>query len=142
MVCEILGVNYGLIFGDYIYLDNLGFKILGVPILIGFNWIILTLITGSLSSLLSSNIYYSVLCGAVFMILLDLLIEPVAPLLGFWVFDNEQVPVQNYVGWFVIGIVTQYLFQRYFKDKEITFSLHLLAANTIFFLFLNLQSLG
>jgi putative membrane protein len=142
MVCEILGVNYGLIFGDYIYLDNLGFKILGVPILIGFNWIILTLITGSLSSLLSSNIYYSVLCGAIFMILLDLLIEPVAPLLGFWVFDNEQVPVQNYVGWFVIGIVTQYLFQRYFKDKEITFSLHLLAANTIFFLFLNLQSLG
>ena len=66
MVCEILGVNYGLIFGDYVYLDNLGFKILGVPILIGFNWIILTLITGSLSSLLSSNIYYSVLCRSYF----------------------------------------------------------------------------
>lgn len=142
MICEILGVNYGLIFGDYVYLDNLGFKILGVPILIGFNWIILTLITGSLSSLLSSNIYYSVFWGAIFMILLDLLIEPVAPLLGFWVFDNEQVPLQNYLGWFVIGIVTQYLFQKYFKDKEFTFSLHLLAANTIFFLFLNLQSVG
>ena len=142
MICEILGVNYGLIFGDYVYLDNLGFKILGVPILIGFNWIILTLITGSLSSLFSSNVYYSVFLGAIFMILLDLLIEPVAPLLGFWVFDNEQVPVQNYIGWFVIGIVTQYLFQKYFKDKEFTFSLHLLAANTIFFLFLNLQSVG
>jgi putative membrane protein len=142
MICEILGVNYGLIFGDYVYLDNLGFKILGVPILIGFNWIILTLITGSLSSLLTSNIYYSVFWGAIFMILLDLLIEPVAPLLGFWVFDNQQVPVQNYIGWFVIGIVTQYLFQKYFKDKEFTFSLHLLAANTIFFLFLNLQSVG
>jgi len=142
MICEILGVNYGLIFGDYVYLDNLGFKILGVPILIGFNWIILTLITGSLSSLFSSNVYYSVFLGAIFMILLDLLIEPVAPLLGFWVFDNEQVPVQNYIGWFVIGLVTQYLFQKYFKDKEYTFSLHLLAANTIFFLFLNLQSVG
>ena len=48
MISEILGVNYGLIFGDYVYLDNLGFKVLGVPVLIGVNWIILTFITGHL----------------------------------------------------------------------------------------------
>ena len=62
---------------------TLGAKILGVPVLIGVNWIILTFITGSLSSFLFKNKFLSVLMGAVFMILLDLLIEPVAPLLGF-----------------------------------------------------------
>ena len=35
MISEILGVNYGLIFGDYIYLDNLGYKVFGVPVIIG-----------------------------------------------------------------------------------------------------------
>ena len=87
MISEILGVNYGLIFGEYVYLDNLGPKILGVPVLIGINWIILTFITGSLSSLIFKNKYLSVILGAIFMILLDLIMEPVAPLLGFWIFD-------------------------------------------------------
>ena len=91
MVSEILGVNYGLIFGDYVYLDNLGVKILGVPVLIGVNWIILTFITGSLSSFIFKNKYVSILMGAILMIGLDLLIEPVAPLLGFWIFDLQKV---------------------------------------------------
>ena len=139
MVSEILGVNYGLIFGDYVYLDNLGFKILGVPVLIGVNWIILTFITGSLSSFIFKNKYVSILMGAILMIGLDLLIEPVAPLLGFWIFDLQKVPLQNYLGWFVIGIITQALFQFKIAEKELTFSTHLLIINAIFFAFLNYQ---
>ena len=139
MISEILGVNYGLIFGDYVYLDNLGFKILGVPVLIGVNWIILTFITGSLSSFIFKNKYVSILMGAILMIGLDLLIEPVAPLLGFWIFDLQKVPLQNYLGWFVIGMITQALFQFKIAEKELTFSTHLLIINAIFFAFLNYQ---
>jgi putative membrane protein len=139
MVSEILGVNYGLIFGDYVYLDNLGVKILGVPVLIGVNWIILTFITGSLSSFIFKNKYVSILMGAILMIGLDLLIEPVAPLLGFWIFDLQKVPLQNYLGWFVIGMITQALFQFKIAEKELTFSTHLLIINAIFFAFLNYQ---
>ena len=139
MISEILGVNYGLIFGDYVYLDNLGFKILGVPVLIGVNWIILTFITGSLSSIIFKNKYVSIFMGAILMIGLDLLIEPVAPLLGFWIFDLQKVPLQNYIGWFVIGIITQALFQFKIAEKELTFSTHLLIINAIFFAFLNYQ---
>ena len=139
MVSEILGVNYGLIFGDYVYLDNLGVKILGVPVLIGVNWIILTFITGSLSSFIFKNKYVPILMGAILMIGLDLLIEPVAPLLGFWIFDLQKVPLQNYLGWFVIGMITQALFQFKIAEKELTFSTHLLIINAIFFAFLNYQ---
>ena len=139
MTSEILCVNYGLIFGDYVYLDNLGVKILGVPLLIGVNWIILTFITGSLSSFVFKNKYFSILIGAILMIALDLLIEPVAPLLGFWIFDLPEVPLQNYIGWFVIGLITQVIFQLKIVEKEFTFSTHLLIINAIFFAFLNYQ---
>ena len=50
MIAEILGVQYGLIFGNYEYGNNLGLKLLCVPILIGFNWVVLTVICGSISS--------------------------------------------------------------------------------------------
>ena len=141
MISEILGVNYGLIFGDYVYLDNLGFKILGVPVLIGANWIILTFITGSLSSYLVENKYLAMFFGAILMILLDLIIEPVAPLLGFWIFDLPTVPLQNYIGWFVIGVITQYVFHFNIIKKEYTFSINLLLVNVVFFAFLNFQDL-
>ena len=139
MVSEILGVNYGLIFGDYVYLDNLGVKISGVPVLIGLNWIILTFITGSLSSLIFKNKYISVLLGAIFMILVDLLMEPVAPLLGFWIFDLPTVPLQNYIGWFAVGIITHSIYQFKISEKEFTYSINLLIVNAIFFAFLNYQ---
>ena len=142
MICEILGVNYGYIFGDYVYLDNLGTKVFGVPILIGINWIILTFITGSISSyIFKKNLKFSILTGAIFMILLDLIIEPVAPLLGFWIFDLPSVPLQNYVGWFLIGLATQFVFQKFVVNKEIPFSSNLLLANIVFFSFLNFQEI-
>ena len=141
MISEILGVNYGLIFGDYVYLDNLGFKVLGVPVLIGVNWIILTFITGSMSSYIIKNKYIAALTGAILMILLDLIIEPVAPLLGFWIFDLPTVPLQNYIGWFVIGLTTQYIYHFNVERKEYSFSINLLLVNAIFFAFLNFQDL-
>ena len=142
MICEILGVNYGYIFGDYVYLDNLGTKVFGVPILIGINWVILTFITGSISSyIFKKNLNISILSGAIFMILLDLIIEPVAPLLGFWIFDLPSVPLQNYVGWFLIGLATQFIYQKFVVDKEISFSANLLLANIVFFSFLNFQEI-
>ena len=141
MISEILGVNYGLIFGDYVYLDNLGFKVLGVPVLIGVNWIILTFITGSMSSYIIKNKYVAALTGAILMILLDLIIEPVAPLLGFWIFDLPTVPLQNYIGWFVIGLTTQYIYHFSVERKEYSFSINLLLINAIFFAFLNFQDL-
>jgi putative membrane protein len=141
MVSEILGVNYGLIFGDYVYLDNLGFKVLGVPILIGINWIILTFITGSMSSCIIKNKHIAALTGAILMILLDLIIEPIAPLLGFWIFDLPTVPLQNYIGWFVIGLTTQYIYHFNIERKEHLFSINLLIVNAVFFTFLNFQDL-
>jgi len=141
MISEILGVNYGLIFGDYVYLDNLGFKVLGVPVLIGVNWIILTFITGSMSSYIIKNKHIAAITGAILMILLDLIIEPVAPLLGFWIFDLPTVPLQNYIGWFVIGLTTQYIYHFNIERKEYSFSINLLLVNAVFFAFLNFQDL-
>jgi putative membrane protein len=142
MISEILGVQYGLIFGDYIYLNNLGFKILGVPIMIGINWIILTYITGSFSNyIFNANKKAAIVFGAVLMVVLDLLIEPVAPELGFWAFDSIFAPLQNYIGWFIIGLLVQVIFHYSTDKKDTTFSFHLLLVQLFFFTVLNFIAL-
>ena len=142
MISEILGVQYGLIFGDYIYLNNLGFKILGVPIMIGINWIILTYITGSFSNyIFNANKKAAIVFGAVLMVVLDLLIEPVAPEMGFWAFDSIFAPLQNYIGWFIIGLLVQGIFHYSTYKKDTTFSFHLLIVQIFFFTVLNFIAL-
>ncbi len=137
---EFLGVNYGLLFGEYSYGKNLGPKLFEVPILIGMNWVILTVISGSISNYISKGSkILSILLGSTLMLFIDFFIEPVAPMLDFWEFKNSIVPLSNYSGWFMTGLITQLLYQYLFKEKELKFSLNLYLAILVFFLFLNFK---
>ena len=117
----------------------MGPKLLGVPFLIGINWIIITLISGGIAhNLWIKNKYFSIILASVLMVFIDLFIEPVAPILDFWEFEDNIVPASNYVGWFFTGIITQTIYYKSFKNKEFNFSINLYSAMLIFFLLLNL----
>lgn len=138
MLAEILGVQYGLIFGNYEYGNNLGLKLLGVPILIGFNWVVLTVICGSISEKIFNNSkVLAIIFGVVLMLILDLTLEPIAPVLDYWEFSGSKAPIQNYIGWGLTSLVTQYLYQYFYKNKEFIFSLNLFIAQFLFFLGFN-----
>ena len=141
MVTESLGANYGLIFGDYEYGNNLGFKLFGVPYLIGVNWIILTAISANIASFLTKNrsIVLTIIIGAILMLAMDFVMEPIAPKLDMWRFKNLIVPSSNYVGWLLVGLFTQTLYNLYFKEKEIIVSTNLYLAFFLFFSCLNLN---
>lgn len=138
MIAEILGVQYGLIFGNYEYGNNLGLKLLGVPILIGFNWVVLTVICGSISSkIFKKSKVLSIIFGVILMLLIDLTLEPIAPVLDYWEFSGSKAPLQNYIGWGITSLITQTLYQYFYKTKEFIFSVNLFIAQFLFFLGFN-----
>ena len=140
MLSEFIGVNYGLIFGEYIYGNNLGFKLFGVPLLIGLNWVILTVICANIASFLIKNnsILQMIIVGTSLMLLIDIVMEPIAPKLDLWKFKNLVVPSSNYIGWLIISILTQTIYNTKFKQKEVKLSFNLYTAIFTFFVFLNL----
>lgn len=111
---EIIGVQSGVLFGDYSYGRVLGPKLFGTPFLIGVNWTILVLSVGvllnthtkELSPVVKSTIGALVLTG------IDFLIEPVATKLEMWTWIDNAVPAQNYVGWFLVSFTMFMLFFR------------------------------
>ena len=138
MIAEILGVQYGLIFGNYEYGNNLGLKLLGVPILIGFNWVVLTIICGSISSkIFKKSKILSIIFGMTLMLLIDITLEPIAPVLDYWEFVGSKAPLQNYIGWGITSLITQTLYQYFYKTKEFIFSINLFIAQFLFFLGFN-----
>ena len=134
LIVELLGVNYGLFFGDYSYGANLGSKIYGVPYVIGFNWVLLIIATGSVSDkLIKGKEIYKIIFASFLMVLIDLLMEKSAPKLDFWEFVISPVPFSNYLWWFIFSLCFQYIFFKTFKTREYYLSSNILVIQFIFF---------
>ena len=134
LIVEILGVNYGLFFGEYSYGTNLGSKIYEVPYVIGFNWVLLIIATGSVSDkLIKGKEIYKILFASFLMVLIDLFIEKSAPKLDFWEFVISPVPFSNYLWWFIFSLCFQYIFFKTVKTKEYNLSSNILVIQFLFF---------
>lgn len=111
-LAELLGVNFNLVFGSYHYGDTLGPKVLGVPPLIGLNWLVLTYLGGMLARYLPWPPLARLVAGALLMLTLDLCLEPVAGRYDFWHWTANVIPFRNFRDWFILACLMQYMFQR------------------------------
>ncbi len=133
LTVEIIGVNFSIFFGEYKYGNNLGIKIFDVPIVIGFNWVLLIILTGNFAhKIFPKSIILRVLTGSIMMILLDLLIEVSAPKLDYWEFTVNPVPLSNYLWWFIFSILFHFIYQSNNK-KEYIVSTNILIIHFLFF---------
>jgi uncharacterized membrane protein len=137
---ELAGVQTGLIFGEYAYGPVLGPKWYGTPFMIGVNWILVTYATGSLVDQLAGKWHWLVrtVLIAALMVGLDFLIEPVAMALDFWSWPGNVVPVQNYIGWFIIALFTSGLYVKMASTKPNKVGIALFILQFLFFLLLNI----
>jgi putative membrane protein len=74
-----------------------------------------------------------IIVGVGLMIFLDLLIEPIAPVLDFWAFDGGEAPLQNYIGWVVVALFLQSTFHYLKVSVEGWFPHQLYLLQIIFF---------
>ena len=134
LIVEILGVNYDLFLGEYSYGANLGPKIHEVPFVIGLNWVLLIIATGSVSDkLIKGKEIFKILFASFLMVLIDLLIEQSAPKLDYWEFTQSPVPLSNYIWWFIFSLCFQYIFFKTVKTKEYNLSSNILVIQFLFF---------
>ena len=152
MSTEIIGVNTGLLFGEYQYGPVFGPKLFGVPLLIGLNWFVIVFCSGALLTqsvdLLQRKLniqltapistLFIILGGAAIATCFDFILEPVAVKLGFWSWNNGRIPLFNYVCWFMISAILLSV-KMYLKKIPVnTFATSLLVIQAMFFLMLNL----
>ena len=136
IISEIIGVNYGLLFGSYYYGENLGYSIYGVPLVIGLNWVVLTVSSGNIASyFFEKNKYLSILIGSLLMLILDVIMEQVSGNIDFWYFNDESL-IFNYITWFLLGACNQYFYQSLNYTKNLIISVNVYLSFIAFFLLL------
>lgn len=119
---EALGVATGLVFGAYHYSNNLGPKVLGVPITVqvgyvavGYASLIMARAILGLRPAVLRNALGIALAATFFMVSWDVSMDPYqSTVSGDWLWHNGGpyfgIPVHNYVGWFgtVLGFMVLY----------------------------------
>lgn len=136
---EIVGAATGLVFGEYSYGSVFEVKILEVPIIIGFNWVVLILAGSMIIDNWLDTInpfknlknefleFFEILLVAFLNSLLlgffDWVLEPVAIFLDYWNWGDgnipasqQTVPLQNYLAWMIITFFFT-LFYKFLKFK-------------------------
>ena len=133
MIVEIIGVQTNLLFGTYSYGDILGLKVFDVPLAIGFNWLVLSICSRDFISIFNLGTKAKVILAAIFLVIIDLIIEPVAVSLDFWQWEGGVVPLYNYFSWLLIAIVIQIVLFKAKIETNRLFSFYYLFVQLIFF---------
>ncbi len=154
ILAEIIGVNTGLLFGNYRYSGVLSIQVGGVPLLMGLNWFVLAQCSGICIHHLFHNgysrgrirqpfnisglsTYSTIVNGALLTTFFDWVMEPVAVRLGYWTWmGNGNIPGFNYACWFAVSMLILFFFQKLSFDKNNMFAVHLMLMQLLFFLVL------
>ncbi|PYZ94418.1 hypothetical protein CR194_02475 [Salipaludibacillus keqinensis] len=115
MAIESFGVHTGLFFGDYTYKTDFGPKLIGVPITIGFAWVMVMATSHVLAAPIIEVVprfkgFIYACYGAVIATSLDLIIDPVAyEVKQYWVWNEPglyyNIPFSNFYGWFILSFL-------------------------------------
>ena len=132
---EAVGVATGKIFGEYAYGENLGYKIAGVPIIIGINWAVLSFVCAELANfILKKSIFVKAFLGSVLMLIFDFFIEQSAPAFGFWAFELSPVPLQNYITWFILAYAFNWVVLKLKFKGDTQVCLNIYSVQILFFM--------
>lgn len=133
---EVIGVKTGLIFGNYSYGNALGVKLLETPLMIGANWLFLTYAASGIGKYLKIKDRFVVIVAPALMLVYDLVLEQVAPKMDMWSWQNSDVPIRNYVAWYVIALCFVLILKVFKIKTKNPLSLILFACQFVFFIIL------
>jgi putative membrane protein len=133
---EVVGVNTGLVFGSYNYGSALGMMLFNTPVIIGVNWLFLTYVSTSVSENLKFKKWSIIAVAPLFMLIYDIVLEQVAPKMDMWNWQNSNVPLKNYVSWYLAGVCFVLLLKIFKIETRNPLASLLFICQFVFFVFL------
>jgi uncharacterized membrane protein len=120
LAVEALGIHAGVPFGDYVYTGTLSSTVLGVPWVVPLAWAMFAYPSLVLARRVSRSALLVPLIAAFTMAAWDLFLDPMMTAEGYWRFTHASpvlshvpnVPVVNYVGWFLTALVMMVLLDQ------------------------------
>ncbi|KYC44366.1 MAG: hypothetical protein APG12_01176 [Candidatus Methanofastidiosum methylothiophilum] len=125
MIIETIGVLTSFPYGSFSYTQSLGPKIGVVPWTVSFGWVPLVIASWTLTERLintETSILKKAVLGSVTITIFDLVLDPGAVALKFWVWSPQgvyyNVPISNFVGWLLSGFIGMIIILTTLKTEK------------------------
>ncbi len=135
---EAIGVNTGYLFGTYYYGSNLGPKVLQTPLIIGVNWLMLIYCIYNIIHKIMLPWRINCLIGSLLMVGFDYVMEPVAVTLNMWKWENNVIPINNYLTWFLCSYLMLTLLYVFKINGKNNVAVWLFGLQVMFFILLRI----
>lgn len=123
LAIETLALATGVPYGEFYYSELLGYKLFGLtPVTVSLAWTPLVLaayavVRGQWSVVSLGSSFARVVVATLVLVAFDLVVDPGAVKVGFWRYEGGGafygVPVSNYVGWLLTGLVGMVLVELF-----------------------------
>ncbi len=138
---EIIGVNTGLVFGDYSYGEILRPFLYKTPVVIGFAWLSMLISSTALTrtflrAKFTDNRFKTAFIVATVMVVFDFFMEPAAVKLGYWSWQSEIIPIKNYISWFLVSFLFSMIATKWrlFSTRLTPVAFHAFFAQLLYFI--------
>ena len=118
---EYVGSTYSILFGSYYYTDYFAPNLFGVPIAIGFAWVMVIATSHAIvhSFSLKANSFKAI-AGGLLAVVFDLVLDPVSySVKSYWIWEDSgfyyNIPITNFTGWFITALVLHLMIELIFK---------------------------
>jgi len=134
LTIETIAIITGFPYSPFHYTDLIGAKILGyTPFTVPFAYVPLFVGCIYLAAIHSGNKYILILKSALLVLIADLVLDPAAVSLQFWIYDYSGifygVPIQNFIGWIITGILAAVLSLLLFGNELLDKKPHALVSS-------------
>lgn len=123
-IVEWAGADSGFLFGSYDYTDRFAPNLFGVPIAIGFAWLMVMATTHVVARWIvpAGGLLYAAV-GGIGAVIIDLIIDPVAfQIKQYWIWEDTglyyEIPWTNFFGWFVVAFILHLIIDLLMKKKS------------------------
>jgi putative membrane protein len=122
MTIETIAIITGFPYSNFHYTDLIGFKIMGyTPYTVPFAYVPLFLGCFYLASLNTLNKWKIIILSTFLVLLADMVLDPAAVALNFWIYDSPGVfygvPLMNFLGWILTGFLSSLITLYFLKDN-------------------------
>ena len=119
---ESFAIITGFPYSNFQYTDLIGFKLFGLtPYTLPFAYVPLFIGCFYLSSLKFTNKWKIIIFSTFLVLMADLVLDPAAVALKFWIFDTSGVfygvPLMNFAGWILTGFLASLITMYLIKDN-------------------------
>lgn len=117
-VIELIGVQTGLLFGNYSYESAMGPLFMETPIVIGATWYAVVVGAANIARRIKGSTFGRSIIAGLMAVGLDFFIEKVAVAYGFWSWELGVIPLFNYVCWFIFSALFAFLYLHFQKNEN------------------------